>query len=91
MTSNRSLWALIIHVLQKEGRSNRMSEAANKETMIAVNDEHRMMAVELAKRQLIDVMWKISLKSDIGLQRTLIQMTQAVRRNDLETYQRLDC
>ena len=68
-----------------------MSEAANKETMIAVNDEHRMMAVELAKRQLIDVMWKISLKSDIGLQRTLIQMTQAVRRNDLETYQRLDC
>lgn len=39
--------------------------------MITVNDEHRMMAVELAKRQ-------------------LIQMTQAVRRNDLETYQRLD-
>lgn len=59
-------------MLQKEGRSNRMSEAANKETMmIAVNDEHRMMAVELAKRQ-------------------LIQMTRAVRRNDLETYQRLD-
>ena len=26
--------------------------------MITVNDEHRMMAVELAKRQLIDVMWK---------------------------------
>lgn len=37
MTSNRSSWALIIHVL---------------------HDEHRMMAVELAKRQLIDVMWK---------------------------------
>lgn len=72
MTSNRSSWALIIHVLQKEDSSNRMSEAANKETMmITVNDEHRMMAVELAKRQ-------------------LIQMTQAVRRNDLETYQRLD-
>ena len=38
MTSNRSSWALIIHVLQKEDSSNRMSEAANKETMmITVN------------------------------------------------------
>lgn len=59
MTSNQSSWALIIHVLQKEDHSNKMSEAANKETtMITVNNEHRMMAVELAKRQLIDVMWK---------------------------------
>lgn len=35
-----------------------MNEAKDKETMVTANDENRTMAVELAKRQLIDVMWK---------------------------------
>ncbi len=35
-----------------------MNEAKDKETMVTASDENRTMAVELAKRQLIDVMWK---------------------------------
>lgn len=59
MTSDRSSWARIVSEIHKKDNSNRMSKAMDKETMvIEANSEHRMTAVELAKRQLIDVMWK---------------------------------